>query len=488
MTVTSLHNQEQIFSFLSNVSFLGRCYDILTLDPLNASRTAKSCVAFAFRKDEGDPIPGEAKKLKPRGTRFTPGAGGSLSDRTQTSLLYTASDVQALFQNSLGSLVLKTLGNFLPFSHSANYNKIKREVQQERRLSAFTQAEFIDYSLELNLESPENLHISDELKQAIEQLPEVSDQVACQGFIEKFGTHVSTHVKFGGLAYRQLSFDFSAYSSVASSKVDVQAELSKLMLADLNLGVNVDSVHASVRENVKSSSQYQYSGGTPNTDLNTWFASIREDPAPVEMVLLPIYELLTETFFPDDAAIVQKQEYLRQAITTYLEQNSDRPTWEIFGSRFSVGGTGGSEFADLDLSLGLDAQQGRYGPLRVSAVNVRVGRWIDQVQMVWTNGHSDPHGGNGSGQDSFALEPDDYIMAVVVTKTTPRIVFNRVIVPECLASIEVKTKKGAHKLFGRPNGEPITLPVPKNFQVVGFHGRSGRFVDRLGILAIPVPV
>ena len=486
VTTSSLRTGQQ-YSFLSNVSFLGRCYNILTLDPLNASKTAKGCVAFAFRKDEGEPIPGEANKLKPRGTRFTPGAGGSLSDRVQTSLLYTASDVQALFQNSLGGLVLKTLGSFLPFSHSTNYQKIKQEISQERRMSAFTQAEFIDYSLELSLESPGVLNISDELKQAIEQLPEEAEGAVCQKFIDVFGTHVSTHVKFGGLAYRQLTFDFSAYSSIVSSKIDFQAELSKLMLADLNLGVNVDSVHSSVRENIKSSSQYQYSGGTPNTDLNTWFASIREDPAPVEMVLLPIYELLTTTFFPDDDAIAQKQEYLRQAITNYLEQNSDRPTWEIFGSRFSVGGTGGSEFADLDLSVALDAQQERYESLRVNAVNVRVGKWVDQVQVVWGKGSSEVHGGEGSGQDSFALDPDDYITAVAVTKTTPKIVFNQVIVPECLASIEVKTKKGAHKLFGQPNGELITLPVPNNFQVVGFHGRSGKFVDRLGILAIPAP-
>lgn len=487
MITTTFRTTAHQVSFLNNISFLGRCYDILSLDPFNASKTAKGCVAFAFHEDEGDPIPGEVNKLKPRGTKFTPGAGGSLSDRTQTSLLYTTSDVQALFQNSLGGLFLKILGNFLPFSHSANYNRIKREVQQERRISAFTQAEFIDYSLELNLESPEDLHISAELKQAIEQLPEVSDQAACQRFIEQFGTHVSTHVKFGGLAYRQLSFDFSAYSSIASSKVDFQAELSKLMLADLNFGVNVDSVHVSVRENIKSSSQYQYSGGTPNTDLNTWFASIREDPAPVEMALLPIYGLLTETFFPEDTAIVQKQEYLQQAITTYLEQNSDRPTWEIYDSRFSVGGSGGSEFADLDLSMAVETQQVRYESLRVSALNVRVGRWIDQVQMVWTNGNSDAHGGNGANQESFALELDDYITAVAVTKTTPRTVLGQVIVPECLASIEVKTKKGAHKLFGQPDGEPIALPVPNNFQVVGFHGRSGRFVDRLGILAIPAP-
>ena len=140
----------------------------------------------------------------------------------------------------------------------------------------------------------------------------------------------------------------------------------------------------------------------------------------------------------------------------------------------SVGGDGGKDFSDIgwpprasDLVLAQAAIP--------AEVHVRLGRYLDQIQMVWSNLELAPHGGEGSDLESLALKPDEYIANVRLTAPGGRYV----------GSIELITSAGRSVLFGKQKGDIVDLGVPPTHQVVGFYGRSGRWVDRLGVIAVP---
>lgn len=140
----------------------------------------------------------------------------------------------------------------------------------------------------------------------------------------------------------------------------------------------------------------------------------------------------------------------------------------------AFGGSGGKEFSDIswppqssDVLMAKSAQ-----PVEV---RVRVGRYLDQIQMVWANLALAAHGGEGSDVETLVLQAGEYIINVRLTRPG-----------RYLGSLELITSTGRSVLFGKQKGEIFDLEVPKNYQVVGFYGRSGRWIDRLGVMAIPM--
>ncbi|MEM9806346.1 MAG: D-Ala-D-Ala carboxypeptidase family metallohydrolase [Cyanobacteria bacterium P01_D01_bin.56] len=140
----------------------------------------------------------------------------------------------------------------------------------------------------------------------------------------------------------------------------------------------------------------------------------------------------------------------------------------------TVGGDGGKDFSDIGwpphASDSLLAQAAT--PVEV---RVRLGRYLDQIQMVWSNLELAAHGGEGSDLESLFLNDNEYIANVRVTAPGGRYV----------GSIELITSMGRSVLFGRQKGDIADLRVPPNHQVVGFYGSSGRWVDCLGVIAVP---
>ncbi len=140
----------------------------------------------------------------------------------------------------------------------------------------------------------------------------------------------------------------------------------------------------------------------------------------------------------------------------------------------SFGGSGGKEFSDINwppqASDRILAQQA--SPVEV---RVRIGRNVDQVQMRWAKGERPAHGGGGSVLEAFVLNANEYIINVRLTTPGNRYV----------GSIELLTSQGRSIVFGKQTGEIVDLRVPANHQVIGFHGRSGRWIDRLGVIAVP---
>ena len=141
----------------------------------------------------------------------------------------------------------------------------------------------------------------------------------------------------------------------------------------------------------------------------------------------------------------------------------------------SVGGSGGRFFSDINwppkASDRVLAQQAK--PIEVK---VRVGRNVDQVQMLWESAELPIRGGDGSVLDSLVLDTDEYIANVRLTAPGKRYV----------GSIEILTSQGRTVTFGKQSGTVTDLQVPPNHQVIGFYGSSGRWIDQLGVIAAPL--
>jgi hypothetical protein len=134
------------------------------------------------------------------------------------------------------------------------------------------------------------------------------------------------------------------------------------------------------------------------------------------------------------------------------------------------GGSGGSAFADLDPP---DAS-------RIIEVRIRSGEMVDSVQMVYglIDGSTvvgPRHGGSGGGLNSFRLDADEYIIGLAGR-------YGR-----NLDSLRIVTNKRTSQTFGGRGGtSDLRIEVPSGYLVIGFAGRSGVYIDAIGLTYAPI--
>jgi hypothetical protein len=123
--------------------------------------------------------------------------------------------------------------------------------------------------------------------------------------------------------------------------------------------------------------------------------------------------------------------------------------------------------------------------MEIGALHIRWGWFIDQLQVVYrnpTNGHvvSGPvHGGNGGQLTVITLNAGEFI-AEINGRTG-----------SFVDSLLVKTNQG--RIFsnlggdGGPNPFRFHLGVGSGEEIFGFFGRSGQFLDAIGVHTRPHP-
>ncbi len=470
---------------------LGKCYDILYLDPFDISGTGKDHRVFDFYPGEAEKAEDEGVQfLKPKGALFTPISSGGHSTSGQTKVLYTEADIQREISGSISGLAASLLGLFMPFSLSTNYQSLRQERRYEKSIYAFTKAEYLDFRLELPPvglkfppESWKSLHLNRDFEHAVSLLSATDDLEGYKTFIQEFGTHIATQVDFGGLVHHKIRLNESTYASVVKRGGNFQAEAAKMFKA----GFSKDVEKSRFEEIRDHSEELKFCGGNWQGDRDAWFSTVKDDPTPVRLEVLPLYELLTLEFFPRDDQILQKQSLLREATKQYLEQRSAQPEWELWAS-VTAGGEGGDPFADIEVGPHtLETNQQRYQNARVSEIKVWVGACIDGVQLVLDSDTLplSSHGGEGGQLMTYTLNPGEYIRGVeVTTGTMQTVVFTS---GPYIASIKFIIEGRSPWIVGHHNAsEAIALDVPENYQVIGFHGRCGKYVDSLGVISIPV--
>jgi hypothetical protein len=129
-----------------------------------------------------------------------------------------------------------------------------------------------------------------------------------------------------------------------------------------------------------------------------------------------------------------------------------------------VGGEGGTEFADKQLPKGA----------RVVGVKIRHGAYIDGIELLYKTADGKEqglgwHGGDRGEEEIFLLEDGEYISGI--TGTTGLYV----------DSLMIVTNKRKSRKYGR-DGPPTIFDLQKSGEeVTGFYGRSGAFLNQIGI-------
>lgn len=137
-----------------------------------------------------------------------------------------------------------------------------------------------------------------------------------------------------------------------------------------------------------------------------------------------------------------------------------------------VGGRGGSGFKDTPDAFA-----------RLSKIKIRSGWWIDSIQVVWklpdgSQQESEQRGGAGGSLEEFVLDADEYLTSIT---------------GKCgkyVGSITFHTNKRTSRTYGLGKGagagKTFKLTAPEGTAIKGFVGRSGMYLDALGIVTSPV--
>lgn len=133
------------------------------------------------------------------------------------------------------------------------------------------------------------------------------------------------------------------------------------------------------------------------------------------------------------------------------------------------GGYGGSPFID-SIPSGAVAD----------SVQIRNGAYIDALQMNLRllNGQiqeMDQHGGDGGTAETFSLNDDEHITAISGRYG------------QYVDSIRFHTNMRVSPTYGGSGGDAdYYYAAPPGWQIVGFYGRSGAYIDAIGIVLAPL--
>jgi len=147
------------------------------------------------------------------------------------------------------------------------------------------------------------------------------------------------------------------------------------------------------------------------------------------------------------------------------------PIWiRPSGETESAGRRGGKPFSDIGIPQGA----------KVSAVYIWSGDLIDRIQFVYSlpNGsifEGEGHGGRGGRRVVFKLNDDEYITGISGRHG------------DYIDSIRIHTNRRTSSLFGgRGGNREFKVDVPSGNQAVGLTGRSGKYLDAVGLVYISV--
>ena len=154
-----------------------------------------------------------------------------------------------------------------------------------------------------------------------------------------------------------------------------------------------------------------------------------------------------------------------------------------------VGGDGGDDFDDRGL---LSLPQINEAKLRVTRVVMRTGDLIDSITTHYSN-RNDPifHGtAGGSSTTELVLSEGEFITDARICITEQCIVRSAIETGACdqyadlVTHVRLSTSEGNFQDFGRyiVHERCQTFDVGGDSQIIGWRGRSGNYVDALGVL------
>jgi endonuclease/exonuclease/phosphatase family metal-dependent hydrolase len=115
----------------------------------------------------------------------------------------------------------------------------------------------------------------------------------------------------------------------------------------------------------------------------------------------------------------------------------------------------------------------------VTTIGMRAGSRIDQVNLTLSNGTSLTHGGTGGTAKSLTLNAGEYVKSIQLCSGKYN---NKTRIFYC----KYTTSTGRTLAGGTTTSSSVTYTAPTGWKIVGFHGRCGTNVDKLGVIYAPV--
>ncbi|XP_037482907.1 mannose/glucose-specific lectin-like [Triticum dicoccoides] len=137
-----------------------------------------------------------------------------------------------------------------------------------------------------------------------------------------------------------------------------------------------------------------------------------------------------------------------------------------------LGPWGGSGGSDKDI---VEA------PRRLESITVSSGLIVDSIKFSYVDQAGQKHtggpwGGSGGNQNTIVLGASEFVKEVSGTHG----IFDKD-QHHIITSLKFITNVKAYGPFGEAKGTPFTIPAEKNSSIVGFFGRSGIYLDALGV-------
>ncbi len=112
--------------------------------------------------------------------------------------------------------------------------------------------------------------------------------------------------------------------------------------------------------------------------------------------------------------------------------------------------------------------------MKISEIRICAGALIDSIQVVYKydNGVEQvegPFGGTGGAQYVFRLDDDEYIKTISGRRDN------------AIHSLNIVTNKKTRTYGGNGGSENFIYSTPDNIEIAGFFGRSGKYINALGV-------
>ncbi|AQK49097.1 OSJNBa0016N04.16-like protein [Zea mays] len=125
-------------------------------------------------------------------------------------------------------------------------------------------------------------------------------------------------------------------------------------------------------------------------------------------------------------------------------------------------------------------------PCRLDRIKISSGLIIDSIEFSYAGPDSQyrtagPWGGHGGDNSSFQLAGSEFLTGVSGSIGT----FNGH--ANVITSLTFVTNARSYGPFGRGRGTSFHIPVQGNGCIVGFFGRSGRYLNAIGVYTAPKP-
>ena len=331
---------------------MGRGFDILRTDPLDydapAPGTLSDSPLFDFVYEDRAGSAGQIAAKSIFGVRSQ--GMQSRSDRCDRDekLVRTLADLEDFSSKSYGASI--GIPQIASFSLSKSHSEVNTRATGSERVFIMERCDARLHTLKMDLRWDDRRG-EDSLRQpleigfrnAVRQLPLTwGDGKALLAFFDRFGTHFSQRITYGGSFFAETEVNKTTYqlADKVGDKLSLAAEgtIKKVSLGgtyeqESSKGRSNDNEHA-------SSSYRKWSvGGTGSDIYPVWAPTVAANPAPIDISFRPIYDILTPVFFPDDPDIGLKNALLRKATAEYFraygkgDLTSDPKALDIRGAR-----------------------------------------------------------------------------------------------------------------------------------------------------------